>query len=75
MLLISKNVFINASCGFSVWILAIFCSIYPLRMPSSSNADRPKSLAMLVIYGVMVSLNSENLKVNLIGMETTTAIA
>ena len=52
MLLIRKNIFINASCGFSVWILVIFCLIYPLRIQSSNNADHAKSLAMLVINGV-----------------------
>ena len=67
---LSKNIFINASCGFSVWILVTSC--YFFRIPSSSNADHTKLLAMLVIT---VSPNSENLKVNLNGMETAIAIA
>ena len=44
MLLISKNIFVNAGCGFSMWVLVIFCSIYPLRIPSSSNI-RPSKIA------------------------------
>ena len=54
MLLLSKNIFINANatCGFSI-ISSFYFFIYLLRIPSSSSrADHPKSLAMVVIQGV-----------------------
>ena len=52
LLLLSKNIFINATSGFFVIDLFYFL-IYLLRIPSSSSkADHPKSLAMVVIHGV-----------------------
>ena len=52
MLLLSKNLFINATSGFFV-IDPFYFLIHLLRIPpSSSKADHPKSLAMVVIHSV-----------------------
>ena len=57
MLLASKNVFMNTSQSFSLYIVAIVYLHFLLRIAFSSDEDHPKSK-------ISFSLSSTNLKLN-----------